>query len=130
MYTSLGVLPPSAWLGLCSLNHARYTVSSRRMASSASGTRIRRVHSFFVERMNRSITAMLPCCWTAPKRGLMPRRWHQFLNEAHQNCVPLSEITYLGALPTSPIARSSSRCISRAVGRFTNTAKPTTAREK
>ena len=99
MYTSLGVLPLSAWLGLCSLNHARYTVSSRRMASSASGTRIRRVHSFFIERMNRSITAMLPCCWTAPKRGLMPRRWHQFLNESHQNCVPLSEITYLGGAP-------------------------------
>ncbi len=48
------------------------------MASSVIGTRIRRVHSFFIERMNRSITEMLPCCWTAPKRGLMPRRWHQF----------------------------------------------------
>jgi hypothetical protein len=74
------------------------------IASIASGTRIRRVHSFFIERMNRLITEMLPCCWTAPKRDLMPRRWHQFLNESHQNCVPLSEITYLGCLDERSLA--------------------------
>ena len=92
--------------------------------------RLRRVHSFFIDRMNRSITEMLPYFFTAPKRGRIQRRVHQSLKELHQNWVPLSEITCLGAAPTLRIARSRKRWISAEVGCFKKTAKPRTAREK
>ena len=71
-----------------------------------SGTRIIRVHSFFRLRMNRSMSAILPCWPTAPKRGLIPLRSHQSLNTVHQNCWPLSQIIYFGAEPALTMAQS------------------------
>jgi len=46
--------------------------------------------------MNRSMTARLPYWPTAPKRGLILRRLHHRLKWLHQNCLPLSEMMYLG----------------------------------
>ncbi len=91
---------------------------------------VHRVHSLFIERMNRSTTEMLPYFFTAPKRGRIRRRVHQSLKESHQNWAPLSEITCLGAPPTLRIARSRKCWISVDVGRFKKTAKQRTAREK
>jgi len=45
----LGVRPPLAWLGLYWLYHAKEKMSSRRMACSVIGTRIRRVHSLHLQ---------------------------------------------------------------------------------
>ncbi len=45
-----------------------------------------RMPSFFSVRMNRSMSPILPCRPTAPKRGVIPWWLHQSLNGAHQDC--------------------------------------------
>ena len=50
----------------------RNDVSSWWNASLRSGTRMMRIHSFFRLKMNRSMSAMFPCCPMAPKRGVIP----------------------------------------------------------
>ena len=62
------------------------------------------VHSFFIDRMKRSMIEMLPCSPTAPNRGRMSRTRHQFLNGAHQNSFPWSVMMYLGFEPALLIA--------------------------
>ena len=75
------------------------------MAPRPNGTMIRLVHSDFIDRMNRSITAMLPCSPTAPNRGRIPRLRHQPLNRLQKNSLPLSVMMYLGLEPAFLIAR-------------------------
>ena len=50
---------------------------SCRLAAWRNGTMTRRVHSDFMDRMNRSTIAMLPCSPTAPNRGRIERLSHQ-----------------------------------------------------
>ena len=70
----------------------------------AAGTSKQRVHSMFIERMNRSTMAMLPCLPTAPYRGRIVRLLHHFLNASQSNCFPLSAMTYFGFTPLFLIA--------------------------
>lgn len=60
------------------------------------GTRIRRVPSVFIERMNLSMIAMLPCIPTAPKRWWLPRLRHRRRKERLVNSTPLSVTIALG----------------------------------
>ena len=64
--------PLSVMCGRGPLYQLANRLSSSRIFSRRAGTRMTRVQSVFIVRMNRSITAMLPCWPTAPKRGLMP----------------------------------------------------------
>ena len=76
-YTSSGVLPLKAMCGLYELYQCRQSESSFSKSSLFTGTIIRRVHSSFIERCNRSTTAIEPCAPIAPNLGLMFRSLHQ-----------------------------------------------------
>jgi len=85
---------------------------------------IRRSHSSLRERMNLSMTAMLPYFPTAPKRGLIVwrrpsgpcGRASHVLNSSQSNCGPRSQITYCGASPTCLMARARNAQTSLALG--------------
>ncbi len=64
---------------------------------------IRRVHSDFIDRMNRSTIAMLPCSPTAPNLGRILRLRHQRLY-AELNSLPWSVMMTPGFEPIPPIA--------------------------
>ena len=52
--------------------------------------------SAFMDRMKRSITAMLPCWPTAPNLRRIPRLRHTRRNALLVNSTPLSVMTVLG----------------------------------
>jgi MATE family multidrug resistance protein len=140
----------AAWMALCALGFllgrrllpALYTqdqavialassvmpIASKNIASIPKGTRIRRVHSCFIERQKRSKIAMLPFLPTAPKRGLTPWRLHHapYVSDGPspcQNCEPLSLMMWRGAQPARSTALSSNSAISTAVGFVRKTRK-------
>ena len=67
---------------------AAYRTNSFRMRSRRRGTRICLVHSAFIDRMKRSMTAMLPCSPTAPNRGRIPHLLHHRLKAVKTDDVP------------------------------------------
>ena len=87
------------------------------------------MHSVFIDRMNLSMIAMLPCLPTAPYRGRIVRLLHHFLNASQSNCLPLSAMTYFGFTPLLLIARSRKAQTCLEVGGSLKMAKPTTRRE-
>lgn len=85
--------------------------------------------SSFMVLMKRSITAMLPCCPTAPYRGPICLRRHQRLKLSHQKMLSSSQIRYLGVAFARAIILPRRVRIASDLGRYGKAEKPIARRE-